>query len=115
MSYAERLMAMPVKYPKKLVSDYEVRGTEQVVENGRVVKKSVMKTVHPQDNFKGIECLDFALENVIAAGALDSLKECQLNGNTLGIADNVEGSIDNIIDAVDEAEMNVEPQNNEGE
>ena len=106
-----------IKYPKTLCQDYEVRGTEDVVVNGVIVKKSTIVTVHPQDNFKGMKASDFALENVIAAGALDSLKEGKLGANTTSeLSDSMEGTIDNVISAVDAAEaQNVEPQNNEGE
>ncbi len=99
-------MSQPKKsYPKNLCQDYEVRGTEEVVVNGRVVKKSAVKTIHPQDLFKGFKADDFALENVIAAGALDSLKEGYLSANTTSeLSDGMEGTIDNVINAVDAAE-----------
>lgn len=114
-SHAERMCEAPVVYPKNLVSDYEVRSTEDVVENGRVLKKTVYRKVHPQDNFKGMSALDFALENVIAVGALDGLKECYLGVNTTSeLSDGMEGTIDNAIAAVDAAEANVQPNNDGG-
>jgi hypothetical protein len=114
-SHAERMCEASIDYPKTLCQDYEVRGVEEVVENGRIVKKSTIVTVHPQDKFKGFKASDFALENVIAAGALDSLKEGKLGANTLSeLSDSMEGTIDNVISAVDAAEsQNVEPQNND--
>jgi hypothetical protein len=115
LSHAERMSQPKVDYPKNLVQDYEVRGTEDVVVDGRIVKKSCLVTVHPQDMFKGLNADDFALENVIAVGALDSLKEGYLGANTLSeLSDSMEGTIDNVINAVDAAEsQNVESQNNE--
>lgn len=73
--------------------------------NGKVLKKSVVRTVHPQDRFRGLNAVDFALENVIAAGALDSLKEGYYGSvNTSELSDSMEGTIDNVINAVNEAE-----------
>lgn len=103
-------------YPTSFHQDYEVRGTEEVVIDGRVMKKSCVKTVHPQDNFKGLKADDFALENVIAVGALDSLKEGYLSANSLSeLSDSMEGTIDNVIDAVDAAESQNVEQTNGGE
>lgn len=115
-SYASRMSEKPQVYPKGYGADYEVRTTEQAVENGRIVKKTVYATVHPSDKFAGMKASDFALENVIAVGALDSLVECKLGvGVGAELADSMEGTVDNIISAVDSAEMNNnnEPQNNE--
>lgn len=115
-SHTERLCEPSVDYPKTLCQDYEVRGTEDVVENGRIVKKSTIVTVHPQDKFKGMNADDFALENVIAAGALDSLKEGKLGANTLSeLSDSMEGTIDNVISAVDAAESQNVESKSEGE
>lgn len=115
-SHAERLAAPERVYHKDLVADYQVRGTEEVVENGRIVKKSVVRTIHPQDNFSGFKTTDFALENIMAAGALDSLVEGQLSiGVTSELADHMEGSIDNVINAVDAAEAASAQPNQEGE
>ena len=114
-SHAERLAQAPKVYPKNLCADYEVRGTEEVVECDRVIKKSCVKKVHPQDMFAGYKASDFALENIIAVGALDSLKECQMSANSLSeLSDSMEGSIDNAIAAVDAAEASVNNSNDGG-
>lgn len=114
-SHAEALAQAPKVYPKTLCADYEVRGTEEVVENDRVVNKSCVKKVHPQDMFAGYKASDFALENIIAVGALDSLKEGHLSANSLSeLSDSMEGSIDNAIAAVDAAEASVNNSNDGG-
>lgn len=113
-SHIERLAQTEKSYPATFNRDYEVHSTEDVVVNGRIVKQSCIVTVHPQDKFKGLKADDFALENVIAVGALDSLKEGYLSNNSLSeLSDSMEGTIDNMIDAVNAAEANVEPSNNE--
>ena len=100
ISHAERCSAPNVHYPKNLHSSYEVNAVEEVVENDRIVKKSVRKTVDPVDNFKGVKVSDFYLENVIAAGALDSLKFGQLSDNRLNSADNVDAQVANLDDYI---------------
>lgn len=113
-SHSQRLSEPTKSYPKTLGSDYEVRATEDVVVNGRIMKKTVYRIVRPHDKMKGLNALDFALENVIAAGALDSLRECYLGSNTLSeLADGMEGTVDNAIAAVDAAENNNEETPNE--
>ena len=99
---------------KGLQTPYEIDGAEQAVENGVIVKKSTVNTFDPVANMRGFKATDFALENIIAVGALDSLRESKLSvGTTSELSDGLEGTIDNVIAAVDDAELNVEPQNNE--
>ena len=83
------------------------------MENGRILKKAVKKTVDPTQLNAGVSVSDFYMENIIAAGAFDSLRECNLNAGTLANADNVDaqlGAIDGAI--VADVEQN---QTNEGE
>lgn len=101
LSHSERLAQPSVPVKKSLYGTIEKRVLEDFVERGRIFKKAVYKTVNPADNFKGMSALDFALENIIAVGAIDSLKSCNLNGNTLNVADECEVSVNNIISAVD--------------
>lgn len=118
MSHAERMQnpdACVKDYKTDYVAHYSLQAKEQVVENGRIVNTTVWKDVDPVQMLKGYKASDFALENIIAAGALDSLKEGQLHVNGgAELSDHMEGVIDNVNDAVD-AYVNVEPQNNEGE
>lgn len=81
---------------------------EQVVVNDRVVKKSVVKTFVPSENFAGLKASDFALENVMAAGAVDMLKPTVTPDNSLDNVDRFENSVDNLIAAID----NSMPKNN---
>ena len=74
---------------------------EQVVE-GRVMSTLGWKTVLPSDNFEGVSARDFALENVIAAGALDTFRERQVSLNTRGeMSDAVEFGMDVLSNAID--------------
>lgn len=94
--HCDRRGAPQVHYPKDLHDTYEVNAVTEVVENGRVVKKSVRKTVDPVDNFKGVKVSDFYLENVIAAGAVDSLRFGQLDNGRLGCADGIDAQLGNL-------------------
>ena len=110
ISHAERMSTPNVHYPKNLHDPYEVIAAEEVVENNRIVKKSCVKTVDPIENFKGVNVSDFYLENVIAVGALDSLKFGQVSAGNLENADNLDVQVENLDSYI---EQNVEPQNNE--
>lgn len=57
-----------------------IQSQEQISENGRVIVRNVSKQIKPSERFKGLSCNDFALENVIAAGALDTLRDCKIVG-----------------------------------
>lgn len=56
--------------------------TEDIENNGVIVKRLVIKEVHPADNFKGLKAEDFKLENIIAAGLENDLKFNTLSINT---------------------------------
>lgn len=57
-----------------------IQSQEQVSENGRVFVRHVSKQIKPSERFKGLSMNDFALENVIAAGAIDTLRDCKIIG-----------------------------------
>ena len=100
-------------YSKDLHQPYEVTASEEFVENGRILKKAAKKTVDPTQLNAGVSVSDFYMENVIAAGALDSLRECKLNESTLAGADNVDAQL-GAIDAAVVADVE-QNQTNEGE
>lgn len=109
ISHAERMSAPQVHYPKNLHGEYVVHAVEEVVENDRIVKKSVRKSVDPRDNFKGIKVSDFYMENVIAAGALGNLRNGQLDAGNLAAADNLDSQVVNLDNYIAENnEQNVE-------
>lgn len=108
----ERVSMNECHYPKALHEPYEVTASEQYVENGRILKKAVNKTVDPTKQNAGLSVSDFYLENIIAVGAEGSLRDVKLSAGNFDVADNVDAQI-GAIDASIQA--NVEPQNNEGE
>lgn len=106
ISHAELASPKVMDYIVDMDSTYKLRSTETVLENKRYVKKVVYNTVDQVEFMKGLKASDFDLENIIAVGALDSLKDCQLSGDSLGDVDRASVSIDNIISAVDSAVSN---------
>ncbi len=97
------------RYPKALNEAYAMTSSEDYVENGRILKRSVAKVVDPRENFAGLKVSDFYLENVIAAGAWDTLRECKLSEGTLAGTDNVDAQLA----AFDAAVVADAKQNNE--
>lgn len=67
-------------------------GEEIVVENGRQVRKAVIKEVDSRDNFKSFHVDDFSIENLQSIGAVAGLKPVQYT----------DGNVDNIIDTLNE-------------
>lgn len=104
----QRMSQSVCHYPKHLSEPYQVRGVEEFVENGRVLKKSASQTVDPKQNFVGYNVSDFYLENIIAAGALDSLKETKLSDGILSASDNLDAQIGSLDAAILD---DVEPKN----
>lgn len=91
---------------KGLQDPIEMVSSSRFVDNGVIKRKTDVYVFDPVANFHNVKASDFALENIIEVGALDSLKESRMSlGNTADIADSIEGSVDSIIAAVDAAEI----------
>lgn len=115
VSHFER-MCTPQSYdPVVFAKPYEVCDDEQVVDNGRVVKKSVVKVERPSERFAGMKASDFALENIIAAGAVDLLKPTVLHDANLDVVDEIDGTLNDIMDQIDANAVAEAPKNNDNE
>lgn len=97
---------------KNLDKTESMRSSEQVLENNRLVRKSVVKEMDFKANFKDYQVSDFYLENLMAVGAEATLKSVQLSEGALDMADNVGIQAAAIADYI---ETNNEQTNNEGE
>lgn len=107
MSHYERMQQVVGKRPVCYNRPYTVYDDDDVVDkSGVMVKASVIKTVLPSDRFKGLRVSDFALSNVIAAGAVDMLKPTALDDTTLTNVDRIDGAINNIMDMIDANDKN---------
>lgn len=111
VSHFERMTAKVQMSPVVFAKPREICDTEQVVDNGRVVKKAVIKVERPMERFAGMKASDFALENIIAAGAMDMLKPTVLHDVNLDTVDQIDGTLNEIMDNIDAAAA-AEPKNN---
>ena len=107
-SHAEMLSTPWKKKCNVMAVSYGVLGQEQVVVNDRIVNRTVEKVCDPVANNRAFKASDFYLENVIAAGALDSLVHQTYSDVSLDNVDLLDGSVGELIDAIDTP---AEPQN----
>ena len=115
-SFIERRAAGVHFPPAHFDRPYNVIDQEETLENDRVVKKSVVKSVVPSEQMSGFVASDFYLENVIAAGAVSQLKECQYSSNDLDRVDIVGENVDKLINSIDQvASVDPEVKNNDVE
>lgn len=115
ISYFERMSTPYVMKPVDYTMPYEVYEDEQTVVDGVVVRKSVAKLVNPKEFHKDVKCTDFALENVIAAGAVDMLKPVMLHDAGLDTVDKIDGTLNEIMDQIDANVAVSAPKNNDVE
>jgi len=65
---------------------------QQVLENGRYVKKMVLTEEDPKDNFKDYSLLDFSMDHLIAIGA--DLQECDSQSVGFGTIDKLSSQLE---------------------
>lgn len=80
---------------------FEIITQESVNVDGRVLKSSKSIEFDPKEYFSQYNAEDFYLENIIAAGAVDGLKECKLYQGRLIAADKAEEAIRDMVFAMD--------------
>ena len=68
-----------------LNTKYEVCINEQIVENGRIINKPIIKTIDMAEEMKPYKVSDFYLENLIASGSVDGLKDVTNEFGSLGM------------------------------
>lgn len=75
----------------------EVHSIEQFESvNGLLASRTVTRKVAVADQFNGLKCSDFSIDNLSAIGALDSLRKVHLQGDTISSADSVSGSLSDV-------------------
>lgn len=90
----------------KVTKSYLERNvTSRTTKDGDFIGKTVEYVeVDPSKRYEGIKCSDFSLENILAAGAYDLLKQAQLTDTKLNIAAKLEDGafmVNEYLDAVD--------------
>ena len=72
------------KYDHGYGRPFEIISQENVNLDGRVLKQSVNTEFDPKEYFAAYDARDFYLENILAVGATDGLKEVKLvNGRLM--------------------------------
>lgn len=83
---------VPKPFP---ISTELVESVESIEQNDRVISVPKSVTIDPRQRMTGLKVTDFCLENVIAAGAVDTLRPSQLISSNL---DEIESKV-NFADA----------------
>lgn len=88
---------------------YETLGKEETVFNDRIVKTSAWKTVDPVESFRGVLASDYSLDNILAAGAVNMLRECRAQMNTRGeMCDYAEPGIEALSERMESQDNNIQ-------
>lgn len=90
------------KIDKGFGRPFDIITQENLVLDKKVVKRSNVVSYDPREVMSQYDCADFYLENIIAAGAIQGLKECQLYGNRLMTQEEVDKEINSFVDTMDE-------------
>lgn len=98
LSHEERLLNK--KYRNKTISDLCKCSSryveEQVLDNGRILYKTVTKEYDPREVINKYKVSDFTIENLQAAGALAQLKTCNMSGNVMDNIDRAVATLDGL-------------------
>lgn len=60
--------------PLGISPEYKIYQQQQTVENGNLVRKNVVVTVNPSKDNSQFKSSDFSIGNILAVGAIDTLK-----------------------------------------
>lgn len=96
LPHTERMHSSRFAFPKcgKYPEEEEVFTTESVDINGVITQRQCIKKVSLKDKFTGLKCSDFALENIVAAGAINTLKPVSIGAGSS--VESVENTIANV-------------------
>lgn len=106
LSHAQRLMKKDNRYVGDYNSAYEVYANESYAENGRVLKRSVVKNLDNAEVMAQYSPDDFRIENLVAVGALQKDKRYTYNPTTMEMMDSVGLAFDILSDIADNNNVN---------
>lgn len=98
------------KCPVNYSAPWNVIGSEDQLLNDRVTKVSRVRQYDPAKEHAKYVASDFYMENIVAAGAYDMLKNVQLSDNGLDSVDLLDGTVASVF-----ADIDSNPKNNENE
>lgn len=104
--YSRFFQSSEPRVTNKVTKSYLERTvTSRTTKDGEFIGKTVEYVeVDPSKRYEGMKCSDFSLENILAAGAYDLLKEVRLSDSKLNIASKLEDGafmVNEYLDAVD--------------
>lgn len=106
ISHSTRLMKKSNRYVGDFNPVYEVMSDETFAENGRVLKRTAIKTLDMSEVMAQYSPDDFRIENLVAVGALQDGKRYTYNPTTMEVAENVENAFNILNDIVDNNNVN---------
>lgn len=105
ISHAQRMMKKS-NYVGTYEPTYEVIDTETFAEKGRVLKRSVIKTLDLSEVMAQYSPDDFRIENLAAVGALQDNKRYTYNPSRMEMMDNVDKAFDMLNTIADNNNVN---------
>lgn len=94
---------------------FNIIDQESVVVNKKVLKRSKVAVYDPREFMSQYKAEDFYLENILAAGAINGLKECRLFQNRLMAEDEIAYEISKMDNFLDREMANLQVNNNNEE
>lgn len=104
--HSMRLMKKSNSYVGDFNPCYEVMADETFAENGRVLKRTAVKTLDMSEVMAQYSPDDFRIENLVAVGALQDGKRYTYNPTTLEMMDNVDTAFNILNDIADNNNVN---------
>ena len=101
ISHSARLMQPHETFVGEYDSTYEVMSEEPFVDNGRCLRRSVVKTVDNKEIMSQYSPDDFRIENLVAVGAFKDGKRYTYNPTTLEAYDTLDSALEVIEDIYD--------------
>ena len=106
ISHAQRMAKKSNDFVGSYDPTYEVFAEETFAQDGRVLKRSVVKKMDMSEFMAQYSADDFRIENLAAVGALQDNKRYTYNPSTMEMMDNVGAAFDYLTDVVDNNNVN---------
>lgn len=107
-SYYQRLFSAPEPYIGEYDPVFEVLSEENYVDNGRCLKRKVVRTVDNREVMSAYSPDDFRIENLVAVGADKDARRYQYTPSTLEMMDSVNTAGEILLDIAEAVNNNEE-------
>lgn len=106
ISHSQRMMKRSNGFVGSYDPTYEVFAEETYADNGRVLKRSVVKKLDISEFMAQYSPADFRIENLVAVGALQNEKRYTYSPSTMDMMDSVNDVFDILTDIADNNNVN---------